>query len=49
MLHLKEVVRGPLNVFAYLMTVRRTVQKRPKNKACPMCLGERSFAVVPVF
>ena len=32
MLHLKEVVRGPLNLFAYLMTARRTAGKRPKNK-----------------
>jgi len=43
MLHLKEVVRGPLNVFAYLMTVRMDVEKRPKNKHVQCGPGERSL------
>jgi hypothetical protein len=31
-LHLKEFLRGPLNVFADLMTVSRSIKKRPQNE-----------------
>jgi hypothetical protein len=48
MLHLKEVVRGPLNVFAYLMTVPRTIEKRPKNKHVQRVL-ENASLLCPFF
>jgi hypothetical protein len=49
MLHLKEVVRGPLNVFAYLMTVRRTVEKRSKNKHVQCALENARSLFCPFF
>ena len=32
MLHLQEVIRGPLNVLIALMTVSRSIEKRPKDE-----------------
>jgi hypothetical protein len=49
MLHLKEAVRGPLNVFAYLMTVLRTIEKRPKNKHVKRALENARSLVCPFF
>jgi len=31
-LHLEEVIRGALNVLAYLMSVRWTVKERPEDE-----------------
>src|ERR1700735_4634350 len=46
-LHLREVVRGPLNVFAYLMTVRRTIPKRPENKQVHCALENARSRLCP--
>jgi hypothetical protein len=32
MLHLQEIIRGPLNVFANLMAMRRPIKKRSQDK-----------------
>lgn len=40
---------GPLNVFAYLMTVGRTIQKRPKNKHVQCALENARSLLCPFF
>lgn len=40
MLHLQELVRGPLNVFAYLMAMSRSIEKRPQDEHVQRSLQE---------
>jgi hypothetical protein len=40
MLHLQEFIRGPLNVLADLVTVGRSVEKRPQDEHVKRSLEE---------
>ena len=48
MLHLQEFVRGPLNVLADLVTMSRSIKKRPQDEHVQGSLGEVRPAAVPV-